>query len=123
MYAACDVTGKPQIIYMAAYGAKLAAMASVGLTEAQARAVGHDMLTSVLPLDNEPCTLAARDTRGLGSRGVGRCEALLHRCSVCEQPGRRGPGPREGGIRPELPTACRVEDQIRSDERALSLSI
>src|SRR5262249_43054240 len=64
-YAAGDVTGRDQFVYMAAYGAKLAAMnalngdsrvydnrdmpqvvftdpqvASVGLTEAQARAAG-----------------------------------------------------------------------------------
>jgi len=40
-------------------------VASVGLTEARARAFGHDVRTSVLPLDNVPRALAARDTRGL----------------------------------------------------------
>jgi mercuric reductase len=75
---------------MAAYGAKLAAknalngdslrydnaampavvftdpqVGSVGLTEAQARAAGHNVRTSVLSLDNVPRALAARDTRGL----------------------------------------------------------
>ena len=90
VYAAGDVTGKDQFVYMAAYGAKLAAknalngnslrydnsampavvftdpqVASVGLTEAQARAAGHDVRTSVLSLDNVPRALAARDTRGL----------------------------------------------------------
>ena len=75
---------------MSAYGAKLAAknalngdslrydnaampavvftdpqVASVGLTEAQARADGHDVRTAVLTLDNVPRALAARDTRGL----------------------------------------------------------
>ncbi len=89
-YAAGDVTGHDQFVYMAAYGAKLAAKnalnsdslvydnsampevvftdpqaASVGLTEAQARAVGHHVVTSVLSLDNVPRALAARDTRGL----------------------------------------------------------
>lgn len=90
VYAAGDVTGKDQFVYMAAYGAKLAAknalngdslrydntampavvftdpqMASVGMTEAQARADGHTVRTSVLSLDNVPRALAARDTRGL----------------------------------------------------------
>ncbi|MCO6364276.1 mercury(II) reductase [Paracoccus sp. 08] len=90
VYAAGDVTGKDQFVYMAAYGAKLAAknalngnslsydntampavvftdpqLASVGMTEAQARAAGHSVRTSVLSLDNVPRALAARDTRGL----------------------------------------------------------
>ncbi|MBN8945104.1 MAG: mercury(II) reductase [Rhizobiales bacterium] len=90
VYAAGDVTGKDQFVYMAAYGAKLAAknalngnslrydnatmpavvftdpqVASVGFTEAQARAAGHAVRTSVLALDNVPRALAARDTRGL----------------------------------------------------------
>lgn len=90
VYAVGDVTGKDQFVYMAAYGAKLAAknalnsnslrydntampavvftdpeVASVGLTEAQARAAGHPVRTSVLSLDNVPRALAARDTRGL----------------------------------------------------------
>lgn len=90
VYAVGDVTGKDQFVYMAAYGAKLAAknalngdslrydnsampavvftdpqVASVGFTEAQARAAGHDVRISVLPLDNVPRALAARDTRGL----------------------------------------------------------
>lgn len=90
VYAAGDVTGKDQFVYMAAYGAKLAAknalngdglrydgaampavvftdpqVGSVGLTEAQARAAGHNARTSVLSLDNVPRALAARDTRGL----------------------------------------------------------
>jgi mercuric reductase len=37
----------------------------VGLTEAQARAAGHEVKTSVLALENVPRALAARDTRGL----------------------------------------------------------
>ena len=90
IYAAGDVTDRDQFVYMAAYGAKLAArnavlsgserydnammpwvvftdpqVAGVGLTEAQARAAGHDVKTSVLGLDNVPRALAARDTRGL----------------------------------------------------------
>lgn len=90
VYAAGDVTGKDQFVYMAAYGAKLAAknalngdglrydntampavvftdpqVASVGMTEAQARVAGHSVRTSVLFLDNVPRALAARDTRGL----------------------------------------------------------
>ncbi|MBN9086734.1 MAG: mercury(II) reductase [Reyranella sp.] len=90
VYAAGDVTGRDQFVYMAAYGAKLAArnalngnslrydstvmpavvftdpqVASVGLTEARARTLGHDVRTSVLTLDNVSRALAARDTRGL----------------------------------------------------------
>ncbi|MBI2977360.1 MAG: mercury(II) reductase [Rhodospirillales bacterium] len=89
-YAAGDVTGQDQFVYMAAYGAKIAAMnalngdglvydnaampavvftdpqvASVGFTEAEARRVGHQVRTSVLSLDHVPRALAARDTRGL----------------------------------------------------------
>ena len=90
VYAAGDVTGRDQFVYMAAYGAKIAAsnalngdgrsydnlampavvftdpqVASVGLTEAAARTQGIDVKTSVLSLDNVPRALAARDTRGL----------------------------------------------------------
>jgi mercuric reductase len=90
IYAAGDVTDRDQFVYMAAYGAKLAArnavlggaerydnaampwvvftdpqVAGVGLTEAQAWDAGYDVKTSVLGLDNLPRALAARDTRGL----------------------------------------------------------
>ncbi len=90
VYAAGDVTGRDQFVYMAAYGAKIAAknamnntslaydnsimpavvftdpqVASVGLTEAQARAQEIEVRTSVLTMDNVPRALAARDTRGL----------------------------------------------------------
>jgi mercuric reductase len=90
IYAAGDVTGYHQFVYMAAYGAKLAALnalngdahcydatampmvtftdpqvASVGLTEATARATGIDVQTSILPLAAVPRALAARDVRGL----------------------------------------------------------
>jgi mercury(II) reductase len=90
VYAAGDVTGRDEFVYMAAYGEKIAAknalngdslrydnaampsvvftdpqLASVGRTEAEARAAGHQALTSVLPLSAVPRALAARDTRGL----------------------------------------------------------
>jgi mercuric reductase len=90
VYAAGDVTNRDQFVYMAAYGAKLAArnalngdtlsydntampwvvftdpqVAGVGLTEAQAAAAGHEAKVSVVPLDQVPRALAARDTRGL----------------------------------------------------------
>jgi mercuric reductase len=90
VYAAGDVTGRDQFVYMAAYGAKIAAenalngdsrhydasampavvftdpqVASVGVTEAQARRQGLQVKTSLLPLDHVPRALAARDTRGL----------------------------------------------------------
>ncbi|VAW16396.1 Mercuric ion reductase [hydrothermal vent metagenome] len=90
VYAAGDVTGKDQFVYMAAYGAKIAAknamsgdalaydnsimpavvftdpqVASVGYTEIQARAAGFAVKTSTLTLDNVPRALAARNTSGL----------------------------------------------------------
>ncbi len=90
VYAAGDVTGRDQFVYMAAYGAKIAAknamnsnslaydnsivpavvftdpqVASVGLTEAEARNQEIEVRTSVLTMDNVPRALAARDTRGL----------------------------------------------------------
>lgn len=90
VYAAGDVTGRDQFVYMAAYGARIAAenalngdskrydatampavvftdpqIASVGLTEAQAGAQGLKVKTSTLDLKYVPRALAARDTRGL----------------------------------------------------------
>ncbi|ETW10773.1 mercuric reductase [Roseivivax marinus] len=89
-FAAGDVTDRDQFVYMAAYGAKIAArnavadsiehydntampwvvftdpqVAGVGLSEQQARDAGHEVKTSVLPLDQVPRAQAARDTRGL----------------------------------------------------------
>ncbi|MCH9052183.1 MAG: mercury(II) reductase [Proteobacteria bacterium] len=90
VYAAGDVTGRDPFVYMAAYGAKIAAenalngdrrrydaaampavvftdpqVASVGLTEEDAREQGLAVRTSVLPLEYVPRALVARDTRGL----------------------------------------------------------
>lgn len=90
IYAVGDVTGRDQFVYMAAYGARLAALnalngdslaydntampwvtftdpqvAGVGLSEAAARAAGFEPKTSIVPLDQVPRALAARDTRGL----------------------------------------------------------
>ena len=90
VYAAGDVTGRDRFVYMAAYGAKIAAsnamngdgrsydnlampavvftdpqVASVGLTEAAAATQGIDTKTSTLSLEYVPRALAARDTRGL----------------------------------------------------------
>ncbi len=90
VYAAGDVTGRDQFVYMAAYGAKIAAknalngdgivydnsampwvvftdpqVAGVGLSEATAGKRGFNVKTSVLTLDHVPRALAARDTRGL----------------------------------------------------------
>ena len=90
IYAAGDVTGRDQFVYMAAYGAKIAALnalngdnlvydnsampwvvftdpqvAGVGLSETAAKEAGYDVKTSVLALDQLPRALAARDTRGL----------------------------------------------------------
>jgi mercuric reductase len=90
VFAAGDVTNRDQFVYMAAYGAKLAAqnavlggdgrytnnampwvvftdpqVAGVGLSEAAAKEAGYDVKTSIVPLDQVPRALAARDTRGL----------------------------------------------------------
>ncbi|GMG84523.1 mercury(II) reductase [Paralimibaculum aggregatum] len=90
VYAAGDVTGRDQFVYMAAYGARIAAtnalngdslrydatgmpavvftdpnLATVGYTEAAAKAAGIATKTSVLALEHVPRALAARDTRGL----------------------------------------------------------
>ncbi len=89
-YAAGDVTGRDMFVYMAAYSAKIAAenallgdsrrydassmpevvftdphVATVGLTESQARERGVEVQTAIVPLDQVPRALAARDTRGL----------------------------------------------------------
>lgn len=90
VYAAGDVTGHDQFVYMAAYGAKLAAknalngdrlrydntampavvftdpqVASVGMSEAAAQIAGYETRISILRLSAVPRALAARDTRGL----------------------------------------------------------
>jgi mercuric reductase len=89
VYAAGDVIGDPMFVYVAAYGGALAAenalsgnerrydvsalpkvtftdpaVASVGVTEDQARARGIEPLTSKLPLEYVTRAQAARDTRG-----------------------------------------------------------
>ncbi len=89
VYAAGDVLGDPMFVYVAAYGGTLAAenalngnthrydlsalpkvtftdpaVASVGLTEAEARSRGIEPLVAQLPLEHVPRALAARDTRG-----------------------------------------------------------
>jgi len=90
IYAAGDVTGRDEYVYMAAYGAKLAAenalrgdgrrydsrampevvftdpqVARVGLTEAQAQQSGYRVKAMTIALNQVPRALAARDTRGL----------------------------------------------------------
>lgn len=90
IYAAGDVIGRDQFVYMAAYGAKLAAenalngdtkrydasampavvftdpqVATVGLTETAALDRGLPVKTSTLDLSVVPRARAARDTRGL----------------------------------------------------------
>lgn len=90
VYAAGDVTGQDQFVYMAAYGARFAALnalngdslvydnsampwvvftdpqvAGVGLSEWAAKSAGFETKISLVPLDHVPRALAARDTRGL----------------------------------------------------------
>ena len=89
VYAAGDVVGEPMFVYVAAYGGALAAenaltgntrrvdltavprvtfsdpaVASVGITEADARARGIEPLVSRLPMEHVARSLAAHDTRG-----------------------------------------------------------
>lgn len=102
VYAAGDVTGRDLYVYMAAHGGKIAAenafgdegasrynatampevvfsdpqVANVGLTEAAAQRAGLEVETRIVPLNQVPRALAARDTRGLvklvAERGSGR---------------------------------------------------
>jgi mercuric reductase len=90
VFAAGDVTSHPQFVYVAARGGNIAAenalrgtgpkidfktmprvtftsptIASVGLTEEQAREAGHPVITSVLPLEAVPRALVDLDTHGL----------------------------------------------------------
>lgn len=90
VFAAGDCTPAPQFVYVSAYEGNLAAenalngasrtvdlralprvtftspqIASVGLTEAQARSEGRDVKTSVLPLSAVPRAIVNRETRGL----------------------------------------------------------
>lgn len=90
VFAAGDVTSQPQFVYVAAAGGAAAAenalgaggqrlrldslprivftspqIASVGLTEAQARERGFDVEVRVLPLEAVPRALVNGDTRGL----------------------------------------------------------
>ena len=89
IYAAGDVIGDPMFVYVAAHGGALAAenalrgnarrydlsalptvtftdpaVASVGLTETQARTRGIEPIVAHLDLSHVPRALAARDTRG-----------------------------------------------------------
>jgi len=89
VFAAGDVTGAHQYVYVAAAQGSVAAenaltdahrrmdytglpsviftdptLASAGLTEAEARAAGLDVASRVLELENVPRALANRDTRG-----------------------------------------------------------
>jgi mercuric reductase len=90
VWAAGDVTGGPQFVYVAAYEGKIAAenmlldtvaqvdltlvprvtftwpqVASVGLTEAQAKEAGHNIAISILPLEQVPRALVNQQTSGI----------------------------------------------------------
>jgi mercuric reductase len=90
IYAAGDVTMGPQFVYVAAYEGWVVAenavgggrqkvdltvvpavtftnpaIATVGLTEEQARSAGYEVLTSVLPLDAVPRALVNREATGV----------------------------------------------------------
>lgn len=90
IYAAGDVTMGPQFVYVAAYEGAIVsknalagneakvdlrvvpgvtftnpAIATVGLTEEQAKSSGYEVLTSVLPLEAVPRALVNRETTGV----------------------------------------------------------
>lgn len=90
IYAAGDVTLGPQFVYVAAYEGGIVvenalgsankkvdlrfvpgvtftnpSIATVGLTEQQAKDKGYDVKTSVLPLDSVPRALVNRETNGI----------------------------------------------------------
>lgn len=90
IYAAGDCIGNPMFVYVAAYGGSLAAenalrdvgrlydlntlprvtftdpqVASIGMTEQQAKADRLGVKAAVLPLDQVPAAIAARNTKGL----------------------------------------------------------
>ncbi len=90
VWAAGDVTGALQFVYVAAYEGAMAAenalngasgkvdlravpsvvftspqIATVGLSEARARAAGHDVKASVLPLSAVPRAIVNRDVQGV----------------------------------------------------------
>ncbi|MEX2323738.1 MAG: mercury(II) reductase [Acidimicrobiia bacterium] len=90
IYAVGDVTNHPQFVYVAALGGNIAAenairgtsrkidfttmprvtfttpaIASVGLTEEQAREAGKKVITSVLPIDVVPRAIVDHETGGL----------------------------------------------------------
>jgi len=90
VFAAGDVTGAPQFVYVSAYEGTLAVdnallgvgrtvdftalprvifsspqVASAGMTQAQAAAGGYDVVTSIISLDAVPRALVNHDTNGL----------------------------------------------------------
>jgi mercuric reductase len=90
VWAAGDVTGAAQLVYVSAYHGALAAgnalrgadrrvdytglprviftapqLSAAGLTEAQARAAGHEVKVAVLPASEVPRALVARESHGL----------------------------------------------------------
>ena len=90
VYAAGDVTGGPGYVYVAAAGGRVAAqnalaeeqrqldlavvpnvtftvpqVGSVGLTEAKARAAGHNIQVTTLAMEHVPRALVSHDRRGL----------------------------------------------------------
>ncbi len=102
VYAAGDVAGEPAFVYVAAYAGSVAAenalrgntrvydttvvprvtftdpgVASVGLTEAQARERGLAVAMSTLPMSYVPRAIAARDTRGFIKLVADRATNLL----------------------------------------------
>ena len=109
IYAAGDCTNQPQFVYVAAAAGTRAArnmtgddiaidlsvmpavvftdpqVATVGLTEQQAREQGHDVDSRTLDLENVPRALANMDTRGfiklVAEKSSGRivgCQVLAH---------------------------------------------
>lgn len=136
VYAAGDVTGDPAFVYVAAYAGSLAAdnalsgdgrsydlsvvprvtftdpaVASVGLTEVQARERGIDVAVTTLPMSYVPRAIAARDTRGLVKLVADRNTRLLVGAHIL--------APEAGDIIQQAAMAIRFG--IRTDEIAAML--
>jgi mercuric reductase len=107
VWAAGDVTGAPQFVYVSAYQGALAAgnallgedreadltglprviftspaAAGAGLTQAQAEAAGYQVITSVLPATAVPRALVNRDTSGMTKLVADAATGILLGASV-----------------------------------------
>lgn len=143
IYAAGDIIGHDQFVYIAAYGAKLAAknalnddslrydkrampamvftdpqVAGVGLTEAAGGAAGYAVLISAIDLHQLPRALAARDARGLiklvADAGAVSCPARISSLRKAPIASRRQ---RSRSSKVSLSTICRHDLSVFNHDR------